>query len=599
MGALYPANPPDFHNGAKIFAEKCEPCHGSTGLGDGEKGKQLPITVAAIGLPDFAQKAAPSAWYMRVTQGNIERFMPPFMSLSDQERWDVVSYALMMHMKPEQTEKGKELFESKCADCAKKFSDPEKMYSLSELDLIKIIKNGEGDIPAFGKDFTDEEAAAVAMYIRTLTFAAPPAEPTATPVPSSTPTLESTPSTEVTPSPEGTPSAEATPAEGTPAGSTPEATMTSSVATGSISGLIDNKTGEALPSGGTVTLFGYEHNEDPTVPPVESVKLEGVLNADGTYRFDNVEIPENRIFLAEIKVNGVTYQSEFVVVKSGMTELTLPSVVLYAKTDDFTVLKIDSLQLYFDFAKVGDAQIFALYSIKNDSDKTVTVKMSAEKQQVPFIAFPKDAAQLGFQAAQDSAPFVQTEDGFSMPPNKTPYGLVAFASVPKGDEVAISQVVLLPVDEVTVYLPEGMEAEGKTLTDDGIQTVQEIKFHVYKSGKMKKDESIEFTITGAPKSDTEATPDVTQNKNLLIGVGGFGLVLILVGVWLFMRDRSKGVEEESAEENESEKDDEEFADSESIMDAVIALDDLHRAGKISDEAYQKRRAELKNALKRK
>ncbi len=37
--------------------------------------------------------------------------------------------------------------------------------------------------------------------------------------------------------------------------------------------------------------------------------------------------------------------------------------------------------------------------------------------------------------------------------------------------------------------------------------------------------------------------------------------------------------------------------SEAVIDAIIALDDLHRAKKISDEAYQKRRAELKEILK--
>jgi hypothetical protein len=42
----------------------------------------------------------------------------------------------------------------------------------------------------------------------------------------------------------------------------------------------------------------------------------------------------------------------------------------------------------------------------------------------------------------------------------------------------------------------------------------------------------------------------------------------------------------------------EFEDPESLMDAIIALDDLHRAGKIPDEAYQQRRNELKDALKR-
>ena len=47
------------------------------------------------------------------------------------------------------------------------------------------------------------------------------------------------------------------------------------------------------------------------------------------------------------------------------------------------------------------------------------------------------------------------------------------------------------------------------------------------------------------------------------------------------------------------KDDEsnEFESSEDVIDAIIALDDLSRARKISEEAYQKRRAELKEALK--
>ena len=43
----------------------------------------------------------------------------------------------------------------------------------------------------------------------------------------------------------------------------------------------------------------------------------------------------------------------------------------------------------------------------------------------------------------------------------------------------------------------------------------------------------------------------------------------------------------------------EFESSEDVIDAIIALDDLHRAKKISDEAYQKRRAELKDILKEK
>jgi hypothetical protein len=41
----------------------------------------------------------------------------------------------------------------------------------------------------------------------------------------------------------------------------------------------------------------------------------------------------------------------------------------------------------------------------------------------------------------------------------------------------------------------------------------------------------------------------------------------------------------------------EYDEAESVMDAIIALDDLHRAKKIPDEAYQLRRSELKRRLR--
>ena len=107
--------------------------------------------------------------------------MPPFASLSDQERWDVISYALTLHTTPKQIEEGKSLFDANCADCAKTFSNQKMMSALSENDLINLIKNGAGSIPAFGSKLTDDEAAAIAAYIRTLTFAAPLPAPTVVP----------------------------------------------------------------------------------------------------------------------------------------------------------------------------------------------------------------------------------------------------------------------------------------------------------------------------------------------------------------------------------------------------------------------------------
>jgi hypothetical protein len=153
---------------------------------------------------------------------------------------------------------------------------------------------------------------------------------------------------------------------------------------------------------------------------------------------------------------------------------------------------------------------------------------------------------------------------------------------------------LLPIGEITLLLPEGVEVEGKTLTDGGAQAMGSMNFHVYTASGLDKGESIDFTLKGKPQ-ETTVNPDPTQNKTLLFAIGGLGVALILAGAFMFWRDRKR---EDETDEEEDEGD-EELQDPESLMDAIIALDDLHRAGKIPDEAYQQRRGELKEALKRK
>ena len=69
---------------------------------------------------------------------------------------------------------------------------------------------------------------------------------------------------------------------------------------------------------------------------------------------------------------------------------------------------------------------------------------------------------------------------------------------------------------------------------------------------------------------------------------------ILAGIWMFLRDRNN-LDEDDYEDYED--DEVEFENAEEVMDAIIALDDLHRAKKIPDEAYQLRREELKERLK--
>lgn len=585
LGPLYPPNAPDIQNGAAIYAEKCAACHGATGLGDGEQGKQLPVTVAAFALPETAHKASPAEWFRTVTQGNLDRFMPPFTSLSEQERWDVVAYALTLHTTAKEIERGRKIFEASCADCADRFKDQERMASLSETDLVRMIRAGEDDIPAFGSNLSEADAYAVTAYLRTLTFG-PAAlagtlqtSPTPAPVTARPETAQTTPGgTDAS-----TPSAAAP-----PIGATPEATAARGF--GNVSGRIENRTGAALPSGLEVTLRGYDHGADPSTSsgPQEVLTLEGAIDAGGAYEFEDIAMPENRIFAAEVILDGITYRSEFAVAKADEVEIQLADIILYATTSDYSILSVDNLQIFFDYANADTVQVFSVHSIKNTSDQTVLVEMN-DRQEIPFIDFPGGSEAQGYEATQDSATFVQIDTGFAMPPSDTPYGLVAFASFPKDNKIEFNQLVELPVSNTLILLPEGVSARGESLTDGGIQALQGTNFHIYHAGPLGAGESLSFTLSGSPKA-TSTTADLTQNQPLLIGAGAFGLVLIIAGVWMYLRDRNR-------QEDEAEEEQDEFEDRQSIVDAIIALDDLHRAGKLNDEAYRNRREELKAKLR--
>jgi mono/diheme cytochrome c family protein len=165
MGPIFPAQAPNLQNGAAIFAEKCAPCHGETGLGDGPQAEQLPVTVPALSQPELAAQASPADWFLVVTLGNMTNFMPPFSSLSDQERWDVVAYAQSLSRTPEQVSAGESLFDEYCSDCPTDlFTDQEEMATLSRDELVSLLaESGEG-LPALGEKLSDDELESVAAH---------------------------------------------------------------------------------------------------------------------------------------------------------------------------------------------------------------------------------------------------------------------------------------------------------------------------------------------------------------------------------------------------------------------------------------------------
>ncbi len=117
--ATLPGNrPPDAAAGLAIFAEHCAGCHGTYGQGDGPMVERLPAPPPDFTDPTVARRLDPAAAFRVITDGRLDRFMPPFRdSLSQEQRWDAAAAVLAMYLTPERLARSESDFQQLCASC--------------------------------------------------------------------------------------------------------------------------------------------------------------------------------------------------------------------------------------------------------------------------------------------------------------------------------------------------------------------------------------------------------------------------------------------------------------------------------------------------
>jgi len=85
--------------GEKIYASKCSNCHGKGGHGTG---------IVPSLVKGQAQKAKAGELFWFITQGDEDNGMPSWASLSDTQRWQVVTYIKSLGAPDKSRAKGKQ-----------------------------------------------------------------------------------------------------------------------------------------------------------------------------------------------------------------------------------------------------------------------------------------------------------------------------------------------------------------------------------------------------------------------------------------------------------------------------------------------------------
>lgn len=587
QGPVYPVVPPDPQAGEALFAEKCAPCHGERGLGDGPQATQLSVPVAAIGLPEVSRLATPAEWFTLVTEGDLERFMPPFRSLSDRQRWDVIAYTLSLSENAENVALGEQLYQENCASChgpsglgdgaaaasletrPASFTNQAYMAEQTTDSLYQTIVNGKGSMPAYGSQFSEAENRALAAYVRKLSFAgATTAQQAAAPIEPSDPAIT------------------------TPITSTVTLTTTIPLTTtGTVVVQVTNASGNALPEELSATLYAFDNMMFTFSQTLTS-------HVSGLFAFENLELLPERVFIANVDYQDNAYSSDVFTVENPDLPIALP-ITVYDASTDISNLIVDRIHIFFDFSTPGTVQVVELFIISNPTSQAVVAKEPGG----PILTYllPAGYTNLQFEDSQLGERYLEVPGGFadtqSIPPGTSQYQVVFAFSLPYERKLAFEQVLELGTNASVVLLPDvGVDVTAAGMVNAGSRDVEGITYKMYNGGVLAPNSTLSIELSGSPtQSEAAATGGVDTRTGLLIGIGALGVALIGAGAWLYRRNQSDAEEEETLESEEALP---EAEDPAALMDAIIALDDLYREDKLPEDAYRSRRQELKSRLEK-
>jgi len=183
------------------------------------------------------------------------------------------------------------------------------------------------------------------------------------------------------------------------------------------------------------------------------------------------------------------------------------------------------------------------------------------------------------------------------------YQVVFAFQIPYNRSLKFVQPMFLPTSAVLVLVPDnGIKLSSSMLQDGGTRDYQGTTYRMYDGSSLLAGAALDFTLSGSPKVATASFFTAGTAQNLAIGVGLFGVALVGGGFWLFRRNRQQPAWQSVAPGTDTSASisdlDDTLKDEDTLIDAIIALDDQYHAGNLPQEAYLERRAALKDKLKK-
>lgn len=614
---VLPQEHPNLLIGASVFAANCTDCHGSNGMGDG----QLVQNGQVMNPGDMTDWNAvaidtPTAWFNIITNGNLANLMPPWAgSLNETERWAVAMYNYTLSYTEENIERGAAIYAETCAAChgetgvgngdmaaqmgiqPQDLSDAAYMVTRSDESLFGTIANGGtvGEAHAFSRDLDTDDITAVTQYTRTLSLGGTEMIGGVGELPADAvmPGADGEAAVQNPHGEEGGENAVENPHDGdtATAGIGNEGVPTNLedtlevVADATITGTVTNDTADgAIPNGATVELHIFD------AALVETETSETTLE-DDRFTFEGITVDPSYTYVALLSHNERQFISQPTAgLEIAEGTLDLP-ILIYEVTNDDRVISIDSVAVQIS-PEEDRLQVVQFVMYNNNSDRIYSKEtVDAEGETIftsAVVELPPGAIVGGFSANPER--FIINEENFTVTDTQP---------ILPGDGHMVQMVYFIPfAHDAIIEHPLNYDAEGifRLLLDSEMLEVNTDMLEAYGPVEIGESVYLEYGRDIASAAGDTISYELTRFTGGASVVGGnlgtlplvlFALsgVSAAIAAGLFIYGRVQDGKSQGNREIDN------------LIAQIAQLDNLHDAGEINHDVYQRQRAELKEKLR--
>lgn len=364
--------------------------------------------------------------------------------------------------------------------------------------------------------------------------------------------------------------------------------------------LVNATSGGGGDAGIPIMLHSYDGQQMAAV-------VEDATGPEGTFRFENVETAEGRVFEVMATVGKTIYYSDSASISPGQNKLELP-VTIYDTTTDASALRVEQLHTILEFLSPAQMHVLEVYVISNAGDRTVEGGLTLEDGRAATMRFPlpDQATDVSFEGGEGGERFVLTGGGFAsslgVPPGLESLQFTVGYRLPYQDGMRFERALSYPTSSVNVILPaSGVSLASEALVRRGARQMPDGRqIELFSAEDLEPGESFAFQLSGQPQAgrsgDSTAASgrEVSAGSALPVGMVVLGLALMAGGfAWWRWRSDSAETLSEPLPASASQ-----MGQAETVLIRAIAqLDEGYQAGLIEEEEYTRQRDALRSQLK--